>query len=156
MRPAQTPIGLHLAQAARQVSRAFDEALGAAGGSLPVWLVLLNLKVRPPANQRELAQAVGVREATLTHHLNAMEASGLITRKRDPANRRIHVVELTKEGEAAFMRLRDAAIAFDSQLRGDLTERDIAQLGDLLDRLSANVGVAEDAAAPWAGLAEDG
>ena len=47
------------------MSRAFDEALVAAGGSLPVWLVLLNLKIRPRANQRELAAAVGIREATL-------------------------------------------------------------------------------------------
>lgn len=155
MRPAQTPIGLHLAQAAREVSRAFDDALGAAGGSLPVWLVLLNLKVRPPANQRELAEAVGVREATLTHHLNGMEAGGLITRKRDPANRRIHVVELTKAGETTFLTLRDAALAFDRQLRAGFTERDVAYLGDLLDRLVTNVAAVGGEPAPWAGLAED-
>ena len=59
------------------MERAFDEALGEAGGTLPVWLILLNLKIRKPANQRELAEAVGVREATLTHHLNAMDARGL-------------------------------------------------------------------------------
>jgi MarR family transcriptional regulator, transcriptional regulator for hemolysin len=153
MRPAQTPIGLHLAQAARQASRAFDEALAAAGGSLPVWLVLLNLKARRPGNQRELAEAVGVREATLTHHLNSMEASGLITRRRDPANRRIHVVEPTEAGEAAFLSLRDAAFAFDRQLRAGFTDDQTKQLGELLDRLIANVGAAGEQA-PWAGLAE--
>src|SRR5215469_6968565 len=105
MRPARMPIGLHLARAARIVSRAFDEALAAAGGSLPVWLVLLNIKTRQLANQRELAEAVGIREATLTHHLNAMEADGLITRQRHQTNRRIHVVALTAEGDAAFARL---------------------------------------------------
>ena len=46
MRPAHIPIGLHLAQAARTVSRAFDDALADAGGTLPVWLVLLNIKTR--------------------------------------------------------------------------------------------------------------
>src|SRR5271170_5685998 len=94
-KPFPDPIGLRLNRAARTVGRAFDEALAEAGGSLPVWLILLNLKVHRPANQRELAEAVGVREATLTHHLNAMDAEGLITRQRDTANRRIHVVELT-------------------------------------------------------------
>ena len=73
-------IGLRLSQTARVVERAFDEALGAAGGTLPVWLILLNLKTRKVANQRELAEAVRVREATLTHHLNAMDAHGLVTR----------------------------------------------------------------------------
>ena len=74
--PFPLPIGLRLNQTARAVERAFDEALGDAGGTLPVWLILLNLKISKPGTQRELAEAVGVREATLTHHLNAMDARG--------------------------------------------------------------------------------
>ena len=135
------------------VSRAFDEALADAGGSLSVWLVLLNLKTRRIANQRELAEAVGVREATLTHHLNAMEANGLLTRRRDSVNRRIHVIELTTTGETAFLRLREAATAFDRRLRHRLTREQVDELEGLLHRLAANVGT-EDRAAPWAGLIE--
>lgn len=154
MRPAHIPIGLHLAQAARTVSRAFDDALAGAGGTLPVWLVLLNIKTRELANQRELAEAVGIREATLTHHLNAMEAAGLITRARHPQNRRIHVVRLTAAGDAAFLRLRDAAIGYDQRLRTGFSDADVARLAGLLDRLSANAGGTGDGL-PWAGLAED-
>jgi MarR family transcriptional regulator, transcriptional regulator for hemolysin len=154
MRPARIPIGLHLAQTTRVVSRAFDDALAAAGGSLPVWLVLLNIKTQRLANQRELAQAVGITEATLTHHLNAMEAAGLITRQRHEANRRIHVVRLTDAGETAFLRLRDAAVAFDQQLRRGFTDTEVAALGDVLDRLSGSAG-GTDGGLPWAGLAED-
>ncbi len=43
-----------------------------------------------------------------------METRGLITRRRDPDNRRIHVVELTAAGEEAFLRLRQAAMACDA------------------------------------------
>src|SRR6266567_3455255 len=103
-----------------------------SGGALPVWLVLLNLKVRRPANQRELAEAVGIREATLTHHLNAMDARGLIARTRDAANRRVQVVTLTEAGEAAFLRLRDAAVTFDAKLRLGFADADVAQLRALL------------------------
>jgi MarR family transcriptional regulator for hemolysin len=134
------------------VEHAFDEALGEAGGTLPVWLILLNLKLRKPANQRELAEAVGVREATLTHHLNAMDTSGLVTRTRDAVNRRVQVVALTEPGEAAFARLRDTAIAFQAKLRAGLPDADLATLGTLLGRLAANAGAGE-AAPPWAGLA---
>ena len=151
--PFPLPIGLRLNQASRMVERAFDEALAETGGTLPVWLILLNLKLRKPANQRELAEAVGVREATLTHHLNAMDTRGLITRTRDAANRRVQVVTLTEAGEAAFMRLRHTAIAFDARLRAGLTEADLATLSTLLGRLAANVG-APEAAPPWAGAAE--
>jgi MarR family transcriptional regulator for hemolysin len=145
---------LTLARAARVVSRAFDDALAEAGGSLPMWLVLLNLKIGRAANQRELAEAVGVSEATLTHHLNAMEASDLLTRRRDRENRRIHVVELTDAGETAFLRLRDAAMAFDRKLRRGLNAEELATLESVLGRLAANVASDERNAAPWAGLAE--
>ncbi len=138
--PRTPPIGLHLSAAARVVTRAFDDALAEAGGSMPVWLVLLNLKVRRQvANQRELAAAVGIREATLTHHLNAMESDGLLTRRRDPGNRRVHVVELTDAGEAAFARLRDAALAFDRRLRHGLGAEELSAFEAVLDRLAANV-----------------
>jgi MarR family transcriptional regulator for hemolysin len=138
--PADVPIGLRLTQTARIVERAFDEALGEAGGTVPTWLILLNLKVRKPANQRELAEAVGVREATLTHHLNAMDARGLITRTRDAANRRVQVVVLTPAGEAMFVRLRDAALAFDARLRSGLADPELTALRTLLGQLAANVG----------------
>lgn len=154
VRTASAPIGLYLARAARLVGRAFDDALGEAGGSTPIWLVLLNLKIRPNANQRELAEAVGIREATLTHHLNAMETDGLLTRRRDQNNRRIHIIELTKAGEAAFLRLRTTAVAFDQRLRRGITATELASLEGLLSRLAANVGATEQESAPWAGLIE--
>ena len=75
--PTHRPIGLTLTRTAKAVSRAFDARLAAAGGSLPVWLVLLSLRTEQMGNQRELARAVGVEGATLTHHLNAMERDGL-------------------------------------------------------------------------------
>jgi MarR family transcriptional regulator, transcriptional regulator for hemolysin len=153
--PFPVPIGLRLNQAARAVGRAFDEDLAAAGGSLPVWLILLNLKIRRPGNQRELAEAVGISEATLTHHLNAMDADGLITRTRDAANRRFQLVALTERGDQAFLRLRDAAVAFDAKLNAGLTDADQATLARLLTRLAANVGGPDPAAPLQAPLAHD-
>jgi MarR family transcriptional regulator, transcriptional regulator for hemolysin len=139
VRPTRTPIGLELSRTARIVSRAFDDALGEAGGSLPVWLILLNLKARHRANQRELAEAVGISEATLTHHLNAMEDDALLTRTRGQSNRRIHVVVLTESGEAVFLRLRDAALAFDRRLRRGISAQELATLERLLATLAGNV-----------------
>jgi MarR family transcriptional regulator, transcriptional regulator for hemolysin len=138
-RPAREPLGLHLTRVSRTVSRAFDDALAEAGGSLPVWLVLISLKSGQLASQRELADAVGVQGATLSHHLNAMESAGLVTRRRDPRNRRLHVVELTSDGDALFARLREVASAFDQRLRAGLTGQDVDQLEALLTRLRENV-----------------
>ena len=138
-RPAQQPLGLHLARVSRTVSRAFNDVLAEAGGSLPVWLVLISLKSGQLASQRELAEAVGVQGATLTHHLNAMESAGLVTRRRDPANRRLHLVELTPAGDELFFRLRGAATAFDQRLRTGFSDTEASQLETLLARLRNNV-----------------
>lgn len=137
--PASPPLGLHLARAAREIGRAFDDALAEAGGSGPLWLVLISLKTRRLASQRELADAVGVKEATLTHHLNAMDAGGLITRRRDPGNRRVHLVELTRAGEEAFNQMRRAAFAFNDRLRTGFDDDELAEFERVLDRLHGNV-----------------
>jgi MarR family transcriptional regulator for hemolysin len=137
--PDRPPIGMTLNRTARVVGRAFDETLTAAGGSLPVWLVLLNLQTDPTSTQRSLAAALGLREPTLSHHLAAMESDGLITRRRDDANRRVQVVALTDAGLAQFRRLRKAAIVFDQQLRRGIDDADLTLVDEVLARLSANV-----------------
>jgi MarR family transcriptional regulator, transcriptional regulator for hemolysin len=138
-RPPQEPIGLYVSRTAKALSRAFDEALAEAGGSLPTWLVLVSLKRRTWATQRELAQALGIEGPTLTHHLDGLERGGLVTRTRDPDNRRQQKVELTEEGDAAFHRMRRAATGFDERLRSGLADGDVEQLRELLARLQANV-----------------
>ena len=143
--PTTTPIGVVLARTAKTAGRAFDHALAAAGGSQPVWQILISLKTRPVANQRELADAVGIQGATLTHHLNGMETAGLVTRRRDPDNRRVHLVTLTPDGEQLFLRLASAAIAHDERMRKGLSDAEITQLADLLHRLAGNVTDSPDA-----------
>jgi len=137
--PELEPIGLHLARVAKVASRAFDDVLTEAGGSLPTWLILVSVKSRTHGNQRNLAEAVGIEGPTLTHHLNRMEREGLVTRRRDPSNRRVHLVELTQSGDALFFHLLDTVVAFDEQLRRGLGDADLRRLRCLLDRIGDNV-----------------
>ena len=139
MRPLQTPIGLLLAQTAKAVSRAFDDALTEAGGSLPTWLVLMSLMRDGPLGHGELAERVGGLGPTLTHHLDGLEQRGLVRRERPPGNRRVQVASLTEAGTTMFHRLRQAAQAHDARLRAGLAAEDLERLRTLLGRLSANV-----------------
>jgi MarR family transcriptional regulator for hemolysin len=143
-RPTTEPIGLQLARTAKAASRGLDDALAAAGGSLPQWLILIALKREQHATQRDLAASVGVEGPTLTHHLNRMESDGLVTRTRDTANRRVQRVELTDAGEASFLHLLGTVSAFDKQLRAGFTATEIAALGDVLHRLRVNLGADTD------------
>jgi MarR family transcriptional regulator for hemolysin len=146
MRPSagDEPIGLSVTRTAKTLSRAFDAALAEGGGSLASWLVLASLKGGLHGTQREIAEDVGVEGPTLTHHLNRMEAMGLVTRARDPRNRRAHQVELTAEGELAFQNLLARVQAFDRRLRAGFSDEELATLRRMLGRLADNA--ADDAA----------
>jgi len=141
-----TPLGLQLARTARVVTQEFDRAMAEAGGSGPVWQVLLLIRSRQWGQQSDMARAMGVTGATLTHHLNALERQGLVRRWREEANRRVQRVELTDAGVALFDRLRTVAMRHDRRLRSHLTSEEAAQLGELLEKLRA--GVEEGAATP--------
>jgi MarR family transcriptional regulator, transcriptional regulator for hemolysin len=134
-----TPLGLRLGQTARAVTLAFDRAMAEVGGSTPMWQVLLLVRSRRWETQSRLAEAMGVTTATLTHHLNGLEADGLVRRWREPDNRRAQHVELTAAGEAMFERLRHVARRHDQRLRSALGDEDAERLAGLLDRLRAAV-----------------
>jgi MarR family transcriptional regulator for hemolysin len=134
----QVPIGLFVTRTARDVSRAFEAALVEAGGSLATWLVLASLKGGLHQSQRQIAEEIGVEGPTLTHHLNRMESAGLVSRTRNPTNRRVHDVELTPDGERVFLSLVGVVRAFDRRLRKGFTDRELASLRSLLQRLGDN------------------
>ena len=141
MRPQEEPIGLFVTRTAKSLSRSFDAALAERGGSLPTWLVLASLQGEQlHRSQRSIAAAVGVEGPTLTHHLGRMEAEGLVERRRDPENRRVHRVELTAAGYAEFQSLLEVVRGFDAQLRDGFTAAELETLRHLLQRLAANAG----------------
>ena len=138
MGPSEIPIGLLVSATAKVLSREFDAALAAVGGSRPTWLVLLSLKTAGHRTQGELAGAVGIRQPTLSHHLDGMEREGLVRRERTADNRRVQRVTVTEAGEALFLRLRRAAGAFDGRLRAGLDDAEVADLRRLLALLAEN------------------
>ncbi|MFF3364472.1 MarR family winged helix-turn-helix transcriptional regulator [Streptomyces misionensis] len=88
-----------------------------------------------PTSQRELAVTMGVDPSQLVAFLNELESSGLCERRRDPADRRRHIVEITPAGREALERIDTAVSAAERELFGGLTEAEQAQLRDLLDRV---------------------
>jgi MarR family transcriptional regulator for hemolysin len=138
MAPGEESLSLLIGGVAKELSRAFDDVLVAAGGSSPTWQVLRALSTGDHRTQAELAAAIGVRQPTLTHHLDALERAGLVNREREAANRRVQRVTVTESGEQLFLRLRRAAASFDGRLRAGLDDGDVAQLRRLLGQLTEN------------------
>jgi MarR family transcriptional regulator for hemolysin len=137
--PTAEPVGRVVSSSAKVLSRAFERELAEAGGSQPVWLILLALKQQRWRTQQDLAAAVGIEGPTLTHHLDGLEKAGLIDRSRDPEDRRAMRVELTDAGDKLFKRLATAAVGFDQRLRAGLSDDDLDAFRRVLARLRENV-----------------
>jgi DNA-binding MarR family transcriptional regulator len=133
------PIGLALWETARSVLRAFNGTLAEHGGNRAVWFLFRALDQAGQPTQRELAQAIGITEATLTHHLSTLERRGLVTRYRDEQDRRVQRIQFTEEGRAAFAAMRDAAVSFDTRLRAALGPEGVASFMAALSALVAAV-----------------
>jgi MarR family transcriptional regulator, transcriptional regulator for hemolysin len=139
MKPRTTPIGLQLANTSKAVSRAFNDRLADAGGSVPVWLILSSLKSNERRTQLDLARAVGIEGPTLTRHLDGLEENGTVRRVRDGSDRRAVRVELTAEGERLFQTLRQAVVAFNRDLTSGLTDTELQRVRKTLARLEQNI-----------------
>ena len=148
---ALPPLGLRLARTAHSVTQAFERAMSEVGASVSTWQVLLLVQARAWGTQAEMADAMGVTTATLTHHLNASEADGLVRRWREPHDRRAQRVELTDAGEQMFARLRRVAMAHDRRLRSQLSEAQERELIELLEVLRRSVEPAPASEAATAG-----
>ncbi|WP_369145189.1 MarR family winged helix-turn-helix transcriptional regulator [Streptomyces sp. R44] len=109
-------------------------ALGVAGLHPRNAMTLMQLA--PGAmSQRDLAAAMEIDPSQLVAILNELEADGLAERRRDPADRRRHIVEITEAGATALGRVDAAVGAAEREIFGDLTEAEQAVLRGLLDRV---------------------
>src|SRR5437016_10937118 len=90
------PLLEHLARVGRRAA----ETSMSPGGLRPRHLIALKLlSEHGPASQQRLAEALSLDPSNVVGLLNELEERELITRRRDPADRRRHIVELSPLGE---------------------------------------------------------
>jgi DNA-binding MarR family transcriptional regulator len=93
------PLIEHLARVGRRAA----ESSMLPGGLRPRHLLALKLlSEHGPASQQGLAEALSLDPSNVVGLLNELEERALITRRRDPADRRRHIVELSLLGAQEF------------------------------------------------------
>src|SRR5215217_6408612 len=115
--PGTLAMVLHLSKAVHRASS--DELLGMR---LRQYLVLSYLRERSPSRQQDLCETLMLDANNCVLLLNELENAGWTQRRRDPGDRRRHVVVITDEGRAAWQRARDAQESLEGDILGALDE----------------------------------
>lgn len=127
---------------------AHAKAAAIAGSALPPgrnprqFAVLTILVERGPTSQQQLADLLHVNRTLMVTLVDILEQDGLLTRERDPQDRRAYALTLTTDGRQAVRTLRPSIIKGDSRLTKSLTSAEKTMLDQHLRRLLPHPGLA--------------
>jgi DNA-binding MarR family transcriptional regulator len=123
--------GMLLAKLGRALQHGFNDALKPSE-LMPRHLQVLAELRQGPMSQQALADRVGVDPTKLVGLLNDLEGQRLVLRRRDPDDRRRHIVENSPEGEARVDAALAAAAAVEDEVLAALDGEQRARLRELL------------------------
>lgn len=111
--------------------RSTEELLGI---TLRQLMLLSYLRWGAPALQQQLCEYLWLDPNNCVLLLNELEDRGYVERRRDPADRRRHVVDITDEGRAALERAERAQESLGDTMFAALSDEERASLRSLLSR----------------------
>jgi DNA-binding MarR family transcriptional regulator len=98
--------------------------------------ILTVLGDRSLDTQGAIADALGYDRGQLVGLLDDLEERRLVERRRDPSDRRRHIVRLTPDGEKMLRRLRALSRQIEDEFLSPLSDQERADLHALLYRLA--------------------
>jgi DNA-binding MarR family transcriptional regulator len=100
------------------------------------YAILIALEEGSHETQGAIADALGYDRGQLVGLLDELEERGLVERRRDPNDRRRHIVQPTAEGKRALRRLRALSRRLEDEFLAPLDDAERARLHELLLRLA--------------------
>lgn len=134
--------GVLLLKIGKAAERRFEKALKPLGLT-PRHLGVLFEVQACPTSQQALIEMVGVDPSKLVGLLNDLEADGLIVRKRDPQDRRRHIVEVSAKGSARLEDAKKIASKVEEELLAGLDAAQREELLVLLAEVADSSGIFE-------------
>src|SRR5438309_6840737 len=136
MTDPETPrVAILLAKLSKTVFRRADECLPSI--NVKDYMALTNLDDRGVPQQR-LAEGLHMHENNLVLLLNGLEEAGSIARRRDPDDRRRHIVEVTPHGKKVLERAERGMAKLEEELLAGLSASERATLKQLVLRVLQN------------------
>ncbi len=126
------PLINHVARAGRRAG----EYSTSPGDLRPRHVVALKLlSERGALSQQMFGESLSLDPSNVVGLLNELEERGLITRRRDPADRRRHIVEISTDGEAEFAVACMRIATVEDEVLHALNAQERATLHQLLSRV---------------------
>ncbi|MEZ0480354.1 MarR family winged helix-turn-helix transcriptional regulator [Planococcus sp. SSTMD024] len=119
-----------------QISPKFERCTGISASR---YELLSQLYKVDEINQSTLQKLVNIDGAAITRHLKQLEASGMVTKRRNPEDNRVIFVSLTEEGRERIVEYRNENTGFVKQLLHDFTSEEVDALSDMLQRMQDNI-----------------
>ena len=128
--PGLVSMLMHLSKALTR--RTSEEMLGMR---LKQYMVLGYVRDHPGVTQQELETAMVMDANGVVLLLNELEAAHMSVRRRDPLDRRRHIVEVTAAGRRALERADKAREGIEDEILAALTPEERATLMNLTQRV---------------------
>jgi len=112
--------------------RSTDELLGMR---LKAYMALGYIRDHPGTTQQELENGLWMDANTVVLILNELEAAQFSVRRRDPQDRRRHIVELTAAGRHAIERADKARETLEEEILAPLSAEERKTLTTLVERV---------------------
>jgi DNA-binding MarR family transcriptional regulator len=128
-------LGLLLARHGQVVSVRIRKAVASTGLTPRHRLVLMELAKDGPTSQQSLLETLSVDASVLVSILNDLEREGLAKRRRDPADRRRHIVEMSSSGCEVLDHVEQAVSQAEAELFAELDQAERDQLHELLGKV---------------------
>jgi MarR family transcriptional regulator for hemolysin len=110
----------------RAWQRLADQVLANLGVSNSTgWCLIYLDRLGPDLSQTDLAQAIGITNASLVRTLHQLEAAGLVVRVSDPDDRRANKLRLTEAGQGRALQIEDRLMGMRQQLLAEVSDADI-------------------------------
>ena len=121
----------HLTRAGRRAAETMLDPTGLRPRHL---IALTLLSDHGAASQQGLAETLSLDPSNVVGLLNELEERGLITRRRDPADRRRHIVEISTDGEKQLRAAQRLLARVEDDVLRALSAEERATLHGLLMR----------------------
>ena len=139
-RPVDLTVLYLIKQVELAVRSRLDEVLAERDLTSLQYTALTVLERHPGMTAAALARNSFVRAQTMAQMVGYLEERGLVARRRDPHNRRQHLIELTEDGQGALDELRERVEAVEALALSGLTQAEALQLRAALRSVRVALG----------------